>query len=61
MFFCEALPCFVLYDGDTSLFGVGQLFDSLVRHLGVVIFHVVFNANVLLFLSISLSLFSRCY
>ena len=38
MFFCEALPCFVLCDRDTSLFGVSQFFDSLIRHLGVVIF-----------------------
>ena len=49
MFFCEAHPFFVLYDGDTSLFGVSQFFDSLTRHLGVVIFQVVFNSNTLLF------------
>ena len=49
MFFCEALPCFVLYDRDTSLFGVSQFFDSLIRPLGVVIFQVVFNANALFF------------
>ena len=49
MFFCEALPCFVLYDGDTSLFGVSQLFDCLIGHLGVVIFQVVSHANALLF------------
>ena len=49
MFFCEAFPCFVLYDGDTSLSGVSQFFNSLTRHLSVVIFQVVFNANALLF------------
>ena len=46
---CQALPCFVLYDRGTSLFGVSQFFDILIRHLGVVVFQVVFHANALLF------------
>ena len=44
MFICEALPCFVFYYRDTSLFGVSQFFDSLIRHIGVFIVQVVFNA-----------------
>ena len=43
MFFCEALPLFVLSDGDTSLFDVRHFFDSQIRHLGVVIFQAVFK------------------
>ena len=27
MFFCETILCFVLYDTDTSLFGVSRFFD----------------------------------
>ena len=45
MFFCEEL----LYGGDTSLLDACQFYDSLVRHLGVVIFQVLFDAYALLF------------
>ena len=34
MFFCEAFPCFVLYDGATSWLDACQFFDSLECHLG---------------------------
>ena len=57
MFFCGAFPCFVLYDVDTSLFGVRQFFDSLIRHIGVVIFQVVFNANAFLWIHFSFVFF----